>query len=94
MELDYGQFIDLSNMSADRRKELFPFLNTKGWRGLDERFFLLFRYPSGYYDDDVDEDEDYYDAYGCDSDSRAKWIESLKDDGVTQQIYIDSLGSW
>ena len=94
MELDYGQFVDLSNMSCDERRKLFPILNTKGWRALDERFFLLFRYPSGYYDDDVDDDGDYYDGYSSHEDGRHKWIKYLKDDGVTQQIYIDSLGSW
>jgi hypothetical protein len=80
-------------MSGDRRKELFPVLKTKSWRGIHERFFILFRYPFSYYSDDVDEDEDYYDGYSSGEDARDKWIEWLKKDGVTQQVFIDDLGN-
>lgn len=94
MELDYGQFVDLSNMTGDERTKLFPVLKAKNWRALYERFFIFFRYPLGYYGDEVDEYEDYYDGYGNGSDGRARWIKDLKEDGVTQQVFIDTLGDW
>lgn len=92
--LDHGQFVDLSKMTGNRRVELFPVLKTKSWRGIHERFFILFRYPADYYGDEVDEDEDFYDGYSDSSkDCRDKWVEWLKKDGITQQVFIDDLGN-
>ena len=92
MELDYGQFVDLSNMTKAKREELFPILKTKGWCNNYKKFYILFRYPYGRYFGEIDEEDDYYDGYANDYDDRYKWIEYLKDDGVTQQVSIDDIG--
>ena len=92
MELDYGQFVDLSNMTKAKREELFPILKTKGGCGNYKKFYILFKYPYGRYAEETDDEGDNYDGYASDYDERYKWIKYLKDDGVTQQVSIDDIG--
>ena len=92
MELDYGQFVDLSNMTKNKREELFPILKTKGWCNNYKKFYILCIYPYERYYGETDEEDDYYDGFAYDYDERYKWLEYLKDDGVTQQVFINDIG--